>query len=116
MLSKDIKEIRNFLIHTVLTAKQALNYIIFNQLSLVYISIHLSSLIDYLSIYISTKVSDYTFDAEKESWCEITLSFDVSQKRLDMVNVIKKSAEKGVIHQVVVSSHPSGSCIKSSIR
>jgi len=46
------------------------------------------------------QVSDYTFDADKETWCQITFSFDVSQKRLDMVNIIKKSAEKGVIHQI----------------
>jgi len=46
------------------------------------------------------RVTDYSFDTEKEQWCSITLSFDISQKRMDFVNVIKKSAEKGVIHQV----------------
>jgi len=45
-------------------------------------------------------IVDYSYDTEKETWCEVTLKFDVSQKRLDMVNIIKKSAEKGVIHQV----------------
>jgi len=46
------------------------------------------------------QVSDYSFDTEKEQWCEVTLSFDISQKRMDMVNVIKKAAERGVIHQI----------------
>ena len=30
----------------------------------------------------------------------IVFSFDISQKRLDMVNVIRKAAERGVIHQI----------------
>jgi DNA-directed RNA polymerase I subunit RPA1 len=45
-------------------------------------------------------VTDYSYDTEKERWCEITLSFDISQKRLDFPHIIKKSAEKGLIYQV----------------
>ena len=45
-------------------------------------------------------VTDYKYDTEKEQWCEVTLSFDVSMKKLDMVNIIKQSAEKGVVYQV----------------
>lgn len=45
-------------------------------------------------------VVDYSFDTEKESWCEVTLSFDLSQKKIDLANMLHKAAEKGVIYQV----------------
>ncbi len=35
-----------------------------------------------------------------ELWCELILAFGVNQRRIDMSNVIKKAAEKAVIHEV----------------
>jgi DNA-directed RNA polymerase I subunit RPA1 len=46
------------------------------------------------------RIVDYKFDADKEQWCELTMDFDVSAKKPDLVNVIRKSSERGVIHQV----------------
>jgi hypothetical protein len=40
------------------------------------------------------------FPFQNELWCELVLAFGVNQRRIDMSNVIKKAAEKGVIHQV----------------
>ena len=45
-------------------------------------------------------ILDYTYDTQKERWCELTLSFDVSRKTVDMSNVVRKSAEKAVLHEV----------------
>ena len=46
------------------------------------------------------EVLDYAYDTEKEYWCELTLSFAVGQKNVDMSNAIKKSAEKAVLREV----------------
>ena len=46
------------------------------------------------------EVLDYAYDTDKEYWCELTLSFAVGQKNVDMSNAIKKSAEKAVLREV----------------
>ena len=43
---------------------------------------------------------DYSYDTEKEEWCELTLAFSVDQKNVDMSNVIRKAAEKATIREV----------------
>ena len=48
----------------------------------------------------TASVIDYTYDTESELWCEITLAFSVSQKNVDMSNVLRKAAEKAVIREV----------------
>ena len=58
-------------------------------------------------------ILDYTFDTKKELWCELTLSFEVSRKTVDMSNVIHKSAERAVLHEI--KNIKRGLCIKSSI-
>jgi len=45
-------------------------------------------------------IVEYSFDTVEQSWCELTLSFDITRKRVDMTNVIRKAAEKGVVHEV----------------
>lgn len=45
-------------------------------------------------------VVDYTYDTEHESWCCLTLGFDVSRKRVDMSNVLRQAASKGVVYEV----------------
>eukprot|EP00095_Tigriopus_kingsejongensis_P009705 maker-scaffold1466_size39939-snap-gene-0.10 protein:Tk09705 transcript:maker-scaffold1466_size39939-snap-gene-0.10-mRNA-1 annotation:"GH20789" len=45
-------------------------------------------------------IVDYIFDTEKELWCQLSLGFEVAHKTLDMSNVVKKAAEKAVIHEV----------------
>ena len=46
------------------------------------------------------EVLDYAYDTVKELWCELTLSFAIGQKNVDMSNAIKKSAEKAVLREV----------------
>lgn len=48
----------------------------------------------------SATVVDYSYDVEKDLWCQLTLSFSVSQKNVDMSNIIRKAAEKAVIREV----------------
>ena len=43
---------------------------------------------------------DYSYDTEKELWCDLTLAFSVDQKNVDMSNVIRRAAEKAVIREV----------------
>ena len=43
---------------------------------------------------------DYAYDEEKSLWCELTLSFDIGKKSLDMSNVVKKAASAAVIKAV----------------
>lgn len=43
---------------------------------------------------------DYSFDEDKELWCEVTLAFSVNQKQVDMSNVIRKAADKAVLKEV----------------
>jgi len=45
-------------------------------------------------------IVEYSYDTVEQSWCELTLSFDITRKRVDMSNVIRKAAEKGVVHEV----------------
>ena len=34
-------------------------------------------------------IVEYSFDTVEQSWCELTLSFDITRKRVDMTNVIR---------------------------
>ena len=43
---------------------------------------------------------DYSYDTEKELWCDLTLAFSTDQKNVDMSNVIRRAAEKAVIREV----------------
>lgn len=45
-------------------------------------------------------IVDYKYDTAKSSWCELTLSFDLDKKMLDMSNIIRKAAEQGVVYEV----------------
>ncbi|XP_059079806.1 DNA-directed RNA polymerase I subunit RPA1-like [Tigriopus californicus] len=45
-------------------------------------------------------VVNYSYDTEKELWCQLTLAFDIQRKSMDMSNVVKKAAEKAIIHEV----------------
>merc|ERR1719412_1206194 len=45
-------------------------------------------------------ILDYIYDTEKEIWCELTLSFFVSRKTVDMTNVVRRSAERAVLHEI----------------
>ena len=45
-------------------------------------------------------IVDYSYDTEGQSWASITLSFDLSRKKVDMSNVIKLAASKAVVHEV----------------
>ena len=45
-------------------------------------------------------ILDYTYDTQKERWCELTLSFSVSRKAVDMSNIVRKSAERAVLHEI----------------
>merc|ERR1719431_1193898 len=44
--------------------------------------------------------TDYQFDVENEEYFEVTMSLPLSEKKPDMVNIIKKSAQVGIIYQV----------------
>jgi len=46
------------------------------------------------------RIVDYKFDTEKELWCDVTMDFDVDSKKLDLVNIIRKSAARGVLMEV----------------
>jgi len=45
-------------------------------------------------------IVDYSYDTEKESWATLTLSFDITRKRVDMSQVLRKAASKAVVHEV----------------
>ena len=45
-------------------------------------------------------ILDYKYDTDKELWCELTLSFSVSRKAVDMSNVVRKSADRAVLHEI----------------
>ena len=45
-------------------------------------------------------VSGYSYDLDNEEWCELTLSFNVSERPIDMSNVIKKACAKGIIKEI----------------
>ena len=45
-------------------------------------------------------IHDYSYDTVNQSWCQLTLSFDIARKRVDMSNVIRKAAEKGVVYEI----------------
>ena len=45
-------------------------------------------------------ILDYTYDTKKELWCKLTLSFGASRKTVDMSNVVRKSAERAVLHEI----------------
>jgi len=47
-----------------------------------------------------TNIVDYNYDEEEESWCSLTLSFDVARKRVDMNHVLRQAASKGVVYEV----------------
>ncbi|XP_067005797.1 DNA-directed RNA polymerase I subunit RPA1 [Anabrus simplex] len=40
---------------------------------------------------------DYKYDSEHELWCEITLAFPLSAKRLDLSTLLKTEAERAVV-------------------
>ena len=46
------------------------------------------------------QIVDYAYDVDSNLWCQITLNLDVNAKKPDFVNIIKKSAGKGVIFEV----------------
>ena len=46
------------------------------------------------------QVYDYVYDVNKERWCELTLEMSASRKAVDFSNVIRKAAEKAVIHEI----------------
>lgn len=43
---------------------------------------------------------DYSYDTNKELWCQLTLGFPLAQRIVDMTNIVKKAAEKAVIAEV----------------
>ena len=45
-------------------------------------------------------IKDYRYDTEREIWATLTLSVDISRKRVDMSQVIRKAAEDSVIYEV----------------
>merc|ERR1712233_19129 len=45
-------------------------------------------------------IVDYAYDTENENWCSLTLAFPVERKRVDLANVLRQSAAKGVIHEI----------------
>ncbi len=45
-------------------------------------------------------ISNYTYDVDKELWCELTLTFPVGRRPVDMSNVVRKACEKAVIKEV----------------
>ena len=45
-------------------------------------------------------IVDYSYDTEQQSWCCLTLSFSVERKRVDLANVLRQAAAKGVVHEV----------------
>ena len=48
---------------------------------------------------------DYKFDVARSSWCDLTLSFDIAKNMVDLSNVIRKAAEKAIVHEVSRASH-----------
>uniref|UniRef100_A0A1B6E2G9 DNA-directed RNA polymerase n=2 Tax=Clastoptera arizonana TaxID=38151 RepID=A0A1B6E2G9_9HEMI len=45
-------------------------------------------------------IKNYSFDKNKEMWCNVTLVYPVSHGRLDLSTLLKDLAAKSVIHQV----------------
>ena len=45
-------------------------------------------------------ILDYIYDTEKEIWCELTLSFGITRKTVDMSNVVRRSAERAILHEI----------------
>ena len=45
-------------------------------------------------------IVDYSYDTEHQSWCCLTLGFDISKKRVDLSNVLRVAASKAVIKEV----------------
>ena len=45
-------------------------------------------------------ILDYTYDTKKQLWCELTLSFAVSRKAVDMSHVVRKSTEQSILHEI----------------
>ena len=45
-------------------------------------------------------LEDYSYDTEHQTWCCLTLAFPVERKRVDLANVLRQAAAKGVIHEV----------------
>ena len=41
----------------------------------------------------------YSYDIEKELWCEVIMSVDIAAKKLDMTNILRKAAEKTVLKE-----------------
>ena len=65
-------------------------------------------------------ILDYIYDTDKEIWCELTLSFGVSRKTVDMSNVVRKSAERAVLHEIknikrgiIVQNEKSEDCLQT---
>merc|ERR1719348_799775 len=46
-----------------------------------------------------TNIVDYSYDEAEESWCKLSLSFDVARKRVDMNHVLRLAASKGVVYE-----------------
>ena len=45
-------------------------------------------------------IVDYAYDTESQNWCRLTLAFPIERKRVDLANVLRQSAAKGVIHEI----------------
>ncbi len=54
----------------------------------------------YSTLLACATVFDYCYDVNKELWTEITLTFGVGRRPVDMSNVVKKACNKAVIKEV----------------
>lgn len=45
-------------------------------------------------------IADYSYDTEQQAWCQLTLSFAVERKRVDLAHVLRQAAAKGVMHEI----------------
>lgn len=44
------------------------------------------------------QIVDYEYDTAEQSWCRLTLGFDIGKKRIDMTNVLRKAAAKASLN------------------
>jgi uncharacterized protein YehS (DUF1456 family) len=60
------------------------------------------------------RIVDYIYDVDDDKWCQVTLSFSVGRRTMDISNLVRKACEKGVLHQVNYLWHRHRSCTISS--
>lgn len=45
-------------------------------------------------------VIDYVFDVHKETWCEVTLRFELAAAKLDLRSIVQEEAARAYVHRV----------------